>query len=157
MTAYGGRLGGHARRSTEAVNLSHKSFRFEGLCGPPAWETILAPGLRLAATACGCGGESGGDGQDGRSSKESRSLLPCSAMLCLELNSEDLQADRPAREEPPRWTRSPLRASLVLCGPSRLGESFFVECYCVVLHYRYARLCTAQAVPTSRLLFHDAR
>lgn len=34
-----------------------------------------------------------------------------------------------------------------LSGPSRLGDSFFLECYCVVLHYRYARLCTAQAPP----------
>lgn len=89
-------------RSTGAVNLSHKSFRFEGLCGPPALETDAAAcGLRLWRR------ERRRRARGRTASKESRSLLPC---FCLELNSEGMQADRPARWEPPRWTRSPLRA-----------------------------------------------
>lgn len=47
-----------------------------------------------------------------------------------------------------------------LSGPSRLGDSFFLECYCVVLHYTCAdmRGCARhKRRPTESLLFHDAR
>lgn len=85
--------------------------------------------------------------------KACRSLLPCFALNSI------LRAGWPAdlltdlltsARGTPGWTRSPLRAGFAgLCGPSRLGKSFFLECYCVVLHWgcRYARLCTAQVVP----------
>lgn len=122
----------------QSISLSKVSW-FEDLRGRPAWEPSDAP---IAACGCGSSGEGGG-GEEGGIEGVPVLVSAPRATPSSELNFEGRRAEQheTARDGTPFPPHvDPLTATGLggSYGPSRLGESFFAECYCmVVVHYAY--------------------
>lgn len=102
----------------------------------------VRPGSTLMPPAAACGYGSGGEGGGGEyGGIEGVPVLVSTprATPSSELNFEGRRAEQHERAHLPPHA-DPLTATGLggAYGPSRLGESFFPECYCmVVVHYAY--------------------